>query len=247
MTSKKLILAALAAAPVAIAFAAPAQAQVAGIASANPTDVVAQTKAYAAANQQIQTTYKTTFDQIRARRDALQKEVEPMLAQLDTNKDKKLDDAEIKAAQDSKNPVLDRLRTAQTKADEEINNLTKPVARAELFAVESILRQYEAAQLRVVNAKKVSVVLSPEVFMYAPDSVDISTAIAQEIDKVAPTVAITAPADWQPARQTIAIQQQLVQLNQLRAYQAAMQQQQGAAAAPAAGAKPAAGKQAEPR
>ncbi len=253
MITKKRILAALLAAPAALAVAAPAHAQVSGsIATASPVRVVDSSKAFAAAQQQIQTTYKSAFEQINARRQAAQKEAEPLLAQLDTNKDKKVDDAELKAAQAAKNPVLDKIAALQNTANTDVQKLSLPAARAELFAIESILRQYDAAQLRVVTARKVGVVLSPEVFMYAPDSADISDAITAELDKTVPTVSIQPPADWQPARETQAMQQQLAQLEQIRAYQAAAQQQQRpAGAAPAAPAPaPAAGgakKPAEPR
>jgi Skp family chaperone for outer membrane proteins len=235
--TKKHILAALLAAPAAFAFAAPATAQVSGIAFASPTSVVGQSKAFAAANQQISTTYKAAFDQLEQRRQALATELKPLTAQIDANKDGQITDAEIQTAQNAKNPAIERIRTAQTNAQNDMAKLSNPAARAELFAIESILRQYEAAQLRVVNARKISVVLSPEVFLYAPDSANISQAIAAEIDKVAPTVAIQPPANWQPTRETLAIQQQLAQVAQMRAYQAAAAQQQGATqpAAPAAG------------
>lgn len=245
MTINKRVFAALLAAPAALAFAAPAQAQVNGIAYANPTAVVAGSKAFQAANQQIATTYKASFEQIQQRRQALQTELQPLLDQLDTNKDKNVSDAEIQAAQTAKNPVLDRVRTAQTNAETEIARLSNPASRAELFAIESVLRQYEAAQLAVVNARKISVVLSPEVFMYAPDSANISTAIVTELDKLLPTVGITPPANWQPSRDTVQIQQQLVQMAQIRAYQA--QAQAAAAAAQPAPAAGAAAKPAEPR
>ncbi|OJY54254.1 MULTISPECIES: OmpH family outer membrane protein [unclassified Sphingomonas] len=254
MITKKRILAALLAAPAALVVAAPARAQVNGIATASPVRVIDASKAFTAAQQQIQTTYKAAFDQINARRQAAQKEAEPLLAQLDTNKDKKVDDAELKAAQAAKNPVLDKIAAIQNAANADVQKLSNPAARAELFAIESILRQYEPAQLRVVTARKIGVVLSPEVFMYAPDSADISDAITAELDKSVPTVSIQPPADWQPARETLAMQQQLAQIEQMRAYQAAAQQQQqqrGAGAAPApaapAGAKPAGNKPAEPR
>lgn len=250
MITKKRILAALLAAPAALVVAAPAQAQVNGIATASPVRVVDSSKAFTAAQQQIQTTYKAAFDQINARRQAAQKEAEPLLAQLDTNKDKKVDDAEIKAAQAAKNPVLDKIAALQNTANTDVQKLSNPAARAELFAIESILRQYDAAQLRVVTARKVGVVLSPEVFMYAPDSADISDAITAELDKSVPTVGIQPPAEWQPARETLAMQQQLAQLEQIRAYQAAAQQQRAAGAAPAAPAPAApagAKKPAEPR
>jgi Skp family chaperone for outer membrane proteins len=251
MITKKAILAAMLAAPAALAIAAPAHAQVSGIAYASPTSVVAGSKAFGAANQQIATTYKAAFDQIQARRAAAQKEVEPIIVQLrtqfDTNKDGQLNQAEQTALQNSKSPLLDRLKTAQDNAQNEIGRLSNPAARAELFAIESILRQYEAAQLRVVNARKISVVLSPEVFMYAPDSANISQAITAEIDKVAPTVSIQPPADWQPSRQTLAIQQEIAQAAAYQAAAAAQQQRPaaaGAAPAPASATPP---KPAEPR
>lgn len=248
MFTKKRILAALLAAPAAL-IATSAHAQVNGIATASPVRVVDSSKAFAAAQQQIQTTYKAAFDQIAARRQAAQKEAEPLLAQLDTNKDKKVDDNEIKAAQAAKNPVLDKIAALQNTAASDVAKLSNPAARAELFAIESILRQYDAAQMRVVTARKIGVVLSPEVFMYAPDSADISDAITAELDKAVPTVSIQAPADWQPARETLAMQQQLAQLEQIRAYQAAAQQQRpgGTAPAPAATPAPGAKKPAEPR
>ena len=99
----------------------------------------------------------------------------------------------------------------------------------------------------MVNARKISLVLQPEVIMYAPDSADISSAIVAEIDKTSPTVGIQPPANWQPSRETMQIQQQLVQIAQVQAYRAAAQRQ-GAAATPAAGAAPAtAPRPADPR
>jgi len=236
MITNKRILASLLAASAGLAFAAPAQAQVNGIAYANPTAVVGTSKAFGAANQQISTTYKTSFDQMQQRRTALDNELKPLYAQLDSNKDGNVSEEEARAAAAAKNPAVDKIKTAQTNAQNDLARLSNPAQRAELFAIESVLRQYEAAQLRVVTARKISVVLQPDVIMYAPESADISKAITDEIDKTTPTVSIAPPADWQPARETLAIQQQLIQIQQIRAYQAAAQQQQGARpAAPAAG------------
>ncbi|MCD2324844.1 OmpH family outer membrane protein [Sphingomonas sp. IC-56] len=233
MITKKCILAAILAAPATLAIAAPAQAQVSGIASANPAAVVASSKALTAAHQQISTTYKAAFDQMQQRRQTLETEMKPLIAQIDTNKDGQVSDAELTAAQTAKNPAIEKIRTAQTNAQNDLSRLSNPAARAELFAIESVLRQYEPAMMRVVNARKISVVLAPEVFQYAPDSADISTAITAEIDKTTPTVSIQPPANWQPSRDTQAIQQQIAQAAQIRAYQQAAAQQQGAAARPA--------------
>ncbi|HVJ03587.1 MAG TPA: OmpH family outer membrane protein [Sphingomonas sp.] len=241
MTTRKHVLAAMIAAPVAFAFAAPANAQVGGIASANYVRVVASTKAFGAAEQQIATTYKAAFEQLAQRRQALETEMKPLRDQLDTNKDGQVSDAELQSAQTAKSPTLQKIQTAQTNAQNDMVRLGNPAARAELFAIESILQRYEAAQLAVVNARKINVVLSPEAFIYAPDSVDISQAIAAEIDKASPTVSIQPPANWQPARETLAIQQQIAQI---RSYQAAAAQQraaqgQQAGAPPTQPAKPA--------
>lgn len=231
MITKKMLLAAAAIAPAALAFAAPAQAQVAGIATANPTAVVAKAKAFAAANQQISTTYKQAFDQMIARRQAMQKEVEPLLTQLDTNKDKQISEVELQTAQRANNPVLTTIKTAQDKAEAELARLGNPAARAELFAIEMILMQYQAAQQKVIAAKKINVVLMPDVVMYAPDAIDISDQIVAEIDRASPSVSITPPATWNPARETVAIQQQIAQLRSA----ALQQQRQQAAAQPPAG------------
>ena len=218
--------------PAALAGAVSANAQVAGLATANPTFAIGGTKAFQAANAQIETQFKTNLDQIRAKEASRQQ----LLAQLDKNGDKQVSDDELQAAQTAKSPVLGQL----DQLDKDIANLTGPAARAQAYAIEMITQRYEEAQTAVVNAKKINVILSPDAVMYAPDAINVTPAITAELDRIAPTVSTAAPANWQPTRQTVALQQQLQQLAQLRAQYA---RQQGAAApagAPAAaGAKPA--------
>jgi Skp family chaperone for outer membrane proteins len=221
-------------------------AQVSGIAIASITSVVAGTKAYAAALQQIATTYKGTFDQIEQRRAALLKESEPLLAQLGTIKDNNVSEEEVEASRTAEGRMLNRLKMLKITAEEDIARLNNGAARAEFFAIESISRQFEAAQKRVVNAKKISLVLSPEVVMYAPDSANISAVIAAEIDKFAPTVGIQPPADWEPSRETVAMQQQFSHWRDIRAYQAA-QQQRAATLRPAGTPRAAPARPPEPR
>ncbi|MES2443819.1 MAG: OmpH family outer membrane protein, partial [Pseudomonadota bacterium] len=240
MITKKRIIAAMLAAPAALLFAAPASAQVAGgIATASPLMAIGNSKAYASANQQIDTAYKAAFDQIDARRAAAQKEVEPFLTAIDTNKDKQISDAEVAAAQAAKNPALDRIKAAQDKAQTDIQQMSLPVIRAQAFAIENILRQYGAAQGAVVNAKKITVILTPEAFVYAPPAVDVTPAITAELDKALPTVSIAPPATWQPSREALGLQQQLQQLDQRRAEAAAQQAAARPAGAAPAGAPPA--------
>jgi Skp family chaperone for outer membrane proteins len=202
----------------AAAIAMPANAQVAGIATADTSVAIARSKALGTAYQQIGTQYAAAAQQMQAKRT----EINNLNAQLDTNKDKNLDQAEVDAAVKAKNPLLTQIDTKQ----KEINALQDPIIRAQLYSVEEIAKRYEAAQQAVITAKKISVILTPEAFVWAPDAVDVTTAITAELDKAVPSVAIAPPADWRPSRQGAALYQSIQQL-----FNAAAQQQAAQAAA----------------
>ncbi|MHA6719368.1 OmpH family outer membrane protein [Sphingomonas sp. RS6] len=242
MTNKRVFVAALAAS-VAVAAAAPATAQVAGFATVNQMDVLTRAKAFTTAEKQIETTYKPVQDQIKARQDKFQADAKALIATIDTNKDGQVSEQEEQAAAARKDPNYQRLMTLQNQANEEIQKLQMPSILAELFAFEKLLAVYDAAQIQVVNARKINAILQPEAIVYAPDAMDITDLVLAEVDKT-PTVAITPPADWRPQQRTVQFQQQVSELKR-RAYQLAVaraqqQQQQapaaGAATAPAAGA-----------
>ncbi|MDF7773960.1 OmpH family outer membrane protein [Sphingomonas sp. AOB5] len=237
MITKKLLIASLLAAPAALLTAAPAAAQVQGIASANPIIAIANSKAFGTASQQIATQHKAAIDQINARRDALDKELEPLYTLIDTNKDKEISEAEVNAAQAARNPALASIKTAQDKAQADILRLSTPVIRAQLYALEKILENYGTAQTNVINARKITVILQPSAFLYAPESASVTGAITAELDKVIPSVPIQPPANWNPSQTTVNM---LEQISELESRRAASQQQQaprpaGAAPAPAAG------------
>lgn len=209
--------------------AVPANAQVAGIATADTSVAIARTKALGQAYQQIGTQYAATAQQMQAKR----VEINNINVQLDTNKDKELTQAELDAAIKAKNPLLTQIDAKQR----EIAQLQDPIVKAQLFVVESIALKYEAAQQAVINAKKINVILAPDAFVWAPDSVDVTTLITAELDKSTPTVAITPPANWRPSRQGAAVYQQIQQMfeNAARAQAAqaqAAQPQPGQPAAP---------------
>nr|WP_315384368.1 OmpH family outer membrane protein [uncultured Sphingomonas sp.] len=246
MTKNRVFAAALAASA-AMAVAAPASAQVNGIATINTMEVITRSKAFTAAEAQLDTTFKPVRDQIQARQTKFQTDARTLITTIDTNKDGQVSEAEEQAAAARKDPNYTQLMTLQNQANEEIQKLQMPSILAELFAFEKILALYDAAQISVVNARKVNVILQPEAIVYAPDAVDISDTVVAELDKT-PTVSITPPANWQPQQRTVQFQQQVNELKrrayQLAAARAQQQQQQGAAAAPGAAApaaRPAAG------
>jgi Skp family chaperone for outer membrane proteins len=213
----------------AAAISVPASAQVAGIATADTAVAITRSKALGTAYQQIGTQYAAVAQQLQAKRT----EINNLNAQLDTNKDKELTQAELDVAIKAKNPLLTQLDAKQ----KEINTLQEPVFLAQLYAVEQIALKYDAAQQAVITAKKINVILAPDAFVWAPEAVDVTAAITAELDKVVPSVPITPPAGWRPSRQIGALYQQIQQL-----INAASQQAQAAAAQarPAAPASPAA-------
>ena len=215
----------------ATAIAVPATAQVSGIATAETSVAIARSKALGTAYQQIGTQYAPVVQQMQTKR----QEINNINAQLDTNKDKELTQAELDAAINAKNPFLAQLDEKQ----KEINTLQEPIILAQLYAVEQVAVKYEAAQQAVVAAKKISVILAPDAFVWAPEAVDVTSAITAELDKAIPAASITPPAGYRPSRQIGALYQQIQQLfnnaAQMQAAQAAAAQPRAAApAAPAA-------------
>jgi Skp family chaperone for outer membrane proteins len=211
----------------ATAIAVPATAQVSGIATAETSVAIARTKALGTAYQQIGTQYAGVVQQMQTKR----QEINNINVQLDTNKDKELTQAELDAAVKAKNPLLTQLDEKQ----KEINTLQEPIILAQLYAVEQIAVKYEAAQQAVVAAKKISVILAPDAFVWAPEAVDVTSAITAELDKAIPTASITPPAGYRPSRQIGALYQQIQQLfnnaAQMQAAQAAAAQPRAAAPA----------------
>jgi Skp family chaperone for outer membrane proteins len=201
-----------------------ARAQISGVAVADPTIAIAKAKALGAGYNQIQTTYDSYIKQI----DAKNVEITNFQKQLDSNKDNQISDAELKTAQDTKAPALTSIVAKQN----EIDTLRQPIVLAQHYVIENISLQYEAAQQKVVTAKKVGVIVSPEAIVWAPANADITPDITAEIDKAVPAVATTPPANWRPTRQTAAIHQQIQQLLLNSARQQAAQQAAQQPAAP---------------
>ena len=210
---------------------AAASAQVASIATANPVIAIARSKAYTAANQQIGTTYKTQLDQVEQKMQQRQS----VLAQLDKNHDKRVDDAELKAAKTAKSPALRQL----DQMEKDITDLQRPAITAQLYALQEVLQRYSAAQTKVIGDRHVGLVVRPDSVMYVTPAADITDAITAELDRSIPSVGVTPPANWQPAETVVRLQQQINELSQLAA-------QQPPAAAPAAKA-PAAPAQQQPQ
>ncbi len=212
-------------ASVAVVAAAPVVAQ--SIGYTQPSLVIMSTTAFTNGFTQINQTYGQNLQMIGQK----EQEMGSLLKPLDTNNDGDLSDAEVAAAPKA---TVDRIN----QVNGEIQQLQTPILLSRLYVVEQIAAQYGTAQAAVVKAKKISVILLPEAFLYAPESADLTESIALELNKLIPQAAITPPQGWQPKRQTVSLYQEIEGWLE----QSAMaRQQQGGGAAAAPVAQPAAG------
>ena len=188
---KTLLLAAALVAPV----AAPVAAQAQTVAVANPEQAIGASRAGAAARTQIETTYKAQLDQAEARRQAVGKELQPLVTAFNTAR------AAPNANQASLQQQATTIQTREQAAQAEIQRITLPAQRAQAYAIEQISAKLPDAVQAVVRARNVSMLVRPDAVLFAGPTADVTSAITTELDRLVPTVSVTPPANWQPGQQ----------------------------------------------
>ena len=168
---------------------APAQAQT--VATADFDGAVVKTKAFTAANETIKTTYKTQITSV----EGYQKELQTLLAPFDTNKDNRIDDNELRAAQAS--PTWATVVAKQ----QQIDTNQGPVVRAQAYVFEQVSAKLNQAVQSVITARGLSLIVKPDAVVWANQVGNITPAITAELDKLVPTANATPPANWQPGGQ----------------------------------------------
>jgi Skp family chaperone for outer membrane proteins len=207
---------------------AAASAQVAGIATFDTTSAIMNSKARVSAYSQVDATYASYFTQIEQKAKEGNDLQQQLYKQFDANADKKLDDAELAKLEAANNPLKAQIQAKNN----EIQQLQVPIIKARMFALEEIAKRFGAAQQAVITSRKISMILTPDAFIYAPEAANVTPAVTTELDKLVPTVGITPPdANWQPQQQTQQLYQaigQLLQIDAIRAAQAQRAAQPGA-------------------
>jgi len=199
-TYKKVLLATVLVAPGLVLAAAGAQAQT--VAMLDPDAAMQNSKVWTTTWTTIDTTYKTQLDQAKARNEAINREIQPLLKALDANNDGQLSQEEIQRARDSKRPELAQIEQKQTAGQTELANLLQPVTRARLYLQEQVGSKIADAVTSVVKTRKVGLVVKPEaVLMLGDASADLTPAVSAEIDRTLTSVAVPPPAAWQPKAQ----------------------------------------------
>ena len=193
-TFKTLLLAAAVLAPAAIV-APAAQAQVSGIAVADPQGAIAASKAWTTARGQIETTYKAQLDQAETRRQAIARELQPLVTAFRTAQRAPTPNAAALQTQ------AQTIQARETAANQELARLTQPAQRAQQYVIEQIQAKLGDAVTNAVRAKNVTLLLRPDAALFAQPAADITTSITAELDRLVPTVGITPPAGWQPNQQ----------------------------------------------
>ncbi|KQS47093.1 MULTISPECIES: OmpH family outer membrane protein [unclassified Sphingomonas] len=190
-TFKTLLLAAALVAPAAMT-ATAADAQVSGIAVADAQGAIANSKAWNAARAQIETTYKAQLDQAETRRQAVARELQPLVTAFQAAQ------RAPGASEASLRPQAQAIQTRENAANQELARLTQPAQRAQQYAIEQIQAKLSDAVTAAVRAKNVSLLLRPEAALFAQPTADITAAITTELDRLVPTVSTAVPANWQP-------------------------------------------------
>lgn len=210
-----------------LALAAPASAQVNGIATAD--------RALAVANAQA---LQTGFEQIAAQNQAqltnlgqLQQQQQTIVSGLDTDGDGQLSQAEQAA-------IPEATRQQIASLNQQIQAIQVPIQRARAYVVSQVGQQYGPAAQQVIADRSIQVMVTPEALIYAPESAYVTGAITEAINARVANVQITPPADWQPTQAGAQLYQEIQQLIMYSAMQqqaaaAAQAQQQTQAPAPA--------------
>jgi Skp family chaperone for outer membrane proteins len=206
--------------------AVPAAAQVNGVGVTEPAIAIAGSQALQTAYQQIGTTYAAQRTQL----EQLQQQRAGLIRQFDTNNDGQLSQEEQTAAQ-ANTAVIQQVNGL----DQQINTIQQPITLARVYAIEQIAMQYGNAVQQVVTANNVSLIVTPASVVYAAEAADVTDEIVARLNALVPTVSTSAPAGWQPQRQSVQLYQEV---QQMLLTAAAQQQAQQAAPAPAAPATP---------
>ncbi|MGB3753506.1 MAG: OmpH family outer membrane protein [Parerythrobacter sp.] len=193
--------------------AAPVSAQVNGIATASPEAVVVQSQARAAAYQAINTQYAAQLQQATT----LNTEMATLRASLDTDGDQQVSEAEVAA-----NPaVIQQMQQKQQQSD----TVLQPLRLAQVYVIDQLTQNYEAARNQVLSTKGIQMLLTPEAIQYAPDGINVTSDILAAFNQRTPNVPSTPPAEYQPTAQAVQNFQQIQQIIGALVQRQALQQQ----------------------
>jgi Skp family chaperone for outer membrane proteins len=181
-----------AAAQPAVVMAQAAQPIVPGLGIANLEAVVANSSAFKNAQNARQTTYKAQIDQAKARQTAIAAQLQPLADKF--NRDRAAPNANQAALQQQ----AQQIQQLQAAGEQELQRILQPVALSEAYAEEQINDKLAPAVQAALNAKQISLLLSPGDVISASNAYNLNQAILDELNKLIPSVQVAPPAGWEP-------------------------------------------------
>ena len=179
-----------------IVAATPAFAQAATtVGVADVQGAVQRSAAFTGATAQIRTTYAAQIAQFDARSKVLQAELAPLVTAFQTAQ--RAPNANQAALQTQATAIQTRQQTAQ----QELQRISLPIARAQAYVEEQIAARLDAALKAAMTARGVQLVLQPQATVSYQPTVDITDAVVAELNKTIPAANTNVPANWQPGQQ----------------------------------------------
>lgn len=203
----------------------PATAQVQGrLGTASISRALLGVPSLTTALQQVSTTYSAQLTEAQTK----QTQLNDLLKPYDTNGNGTIDQPETAGLQAG--ATFQQIQTLRG----EIAAIEEQVTAAQVYAVEQVLAQYQAAITEVATAQQIVMVVDPASLQYAAEGADITQLISTSLATKVPTVGIVPPPDWRPNPNSLQVFQEIqrrILIQNARA-QAAQQQQQGNTQAP---------------
>ncbi|GGB94392.1 hypothetical protein GCM10011494_11050 [Novosphingobium endophyticum] len=186
-----------------------------GLGVASFDAVIANSNAYKTAEQQRQTTYKAQYDQAKARSEAIQAQLKPLVDKFNADRQA------AKPNQTALQQQAAQIQQMQENGQREIQQILAPVAMSQAYVNEQIEDKLDAAVKAAMTKKKVSILLSPEAILAVNgNAYNLNQDILNELNSALPSAQLVPPSGWEPR-----------QIREARAQQQAAAQAQ----APAAG------------
>jgi Skp family chaperone for outer membrane proteins len=174
----------------------PAFAQVVkGIGVVDLPAVVANSKAFKVAEQQRPVTYKSTYDQAKARNEQINQQIKPLVDKFQA------DQQAPNADQAALKQQYDTIQQIDQQAQRELTQIMVPVIFSQDYVEEQINGIIPQALENAAKKKGVSLIfrLNPNSLLYRDAATyDMNDAVTAELDALLPIAQLVPPQGWLP-------------------------------------------------
>jgi len=185
-----------------------------GLAVANLDAVIANSNAFKTAETQRQTTYKAQIDQAKARGEALNAQIKPLVDKFNADRQG------AKPNQAALEQQAGTIQQLQESGQQELQRILQPVALSRAYVQEQIDGKVDQAVKNAMVKKKVSLLLNPQAILAVNNNAyNLNQDILAELNTLLPSAQLVPPAGWVPEQ----VREQQAQQGQAPAAPAANQ------------------------